>query len=159
MRLAAASAVSVLALSWGTIETIEVHREARATLRGVPATSTLTMLSRELNTVLDPGETVMSNLGPSLAWQTNHAVIHLAASPADVAACRERHDFHHVMLVFRDAERAWAAWREIVETPGAAKLDPTLGVREERRYTTPDGFTVVWLLLGPRTPALADAER
>ncbi|MEY4373866.1 MAG: hypothetical protein RL760_32 [Candidatus Eisenbacteria bacterium] len=155
MRLAAGVAVSVLALTWGTIETVEVHREARSTIRGVPATSTLTMLSRELNTVLAPGETVMSNLGPSLAWQTNHPVIHLAASPADVPACRERHDFHHIMLVFRDSERAWTAWREIVETPEAAKLDPALGVREERRYTTPDGFTVVWLQLAPRTPALA----
>jgi hypothetical protein len=43
-----------------------------------------TGLSVALNQVLTPGETVMSNLGPALAWQTNHAVLHLALTPEDV---------------------------------------------------------------------------
>ena len=159
MRMAGIVAMTLLALVWGTVETVEVHREARATLRGVPASSTLTLLSRELNTVLTPGETVMSNLGPALAWQTNHAVIHLAASPADVPGCRQLHDFRHILLVFRDSERAWESWRPIVEQPGAAKLEPALSVMEERRYTTPDGFTVVWLQLAARSPSMAAALR
>ncbi|HVQ26676.1 MAG TPA: hypothetical protein VMV01_15920, partial [Planctomycetota bacterium] len=107
------------------------------------------------NTVLGPGEVLMSNLGPALAWQTNHPVIHLAYSPADIAACRARHDFRHVLLVFRSAERAWAPWQEIVERPGEAATHTELGVRRERRYMTADGFAVVWLELGPRQPQVA----
>jgi hypothetical protein len=109
--------------------------------------------------VLTPGETVMSNLGPALAWQTNHPVIHLAYSPADVAACRRRHDFRHIVLVFRNADRAWDEWHEIVARPGAAQLDPALAVSREQRFVTVDGFTVVWLELGPLPPSLAAATR
>jgi hypothetical protein len=99
----------------------------------------------------------MSNLGPALAWQTNHPVIHLAYSPADIAACRARHDFRHVLLVFRSAERAWAPWQEIVERPGEAGTHTELGVRHERRFMTADGFTVVWLELGAQPQVALDA--
>src|SRR5215471_2959215 len=150
---------ALLALGWGTWNTRLAQTESIATSfeRGVPSSRSLTAISIALNRVLVPRETLMSNLGPSLAWQTNHPVIHLAYSPEDVAACRARHDFRHVLLVFRSAERAWDPWREIVETPGAAATHAELGVRRERRLMTSDGFSVVWLELGPREPGLAFA--
>ena len=156
-RGAACIAAAVLALGWGTWQSRLAHEESRATSyeRGVPSSMTLTALSVTLNDVLTPGETVMSNLGPALAWQTNHPVIHLAYSPADVAACRRRHDFRHIVLAFRSAERAWDEWQDLVERPGAAQAMPELAVSRERRYTSPDGFTVVWLELGPLPPQLA----
>jgi hypothetical protein len=64
-----------------------------------------------------------------------------------------------VVLVFRSADRAWAPWQEIVERPGSAATHAELGVRRERRYTTPDGFGVVWLELGPRQAELAGGFR
>jgi hypothetical protein len=157
VRDAACILTAFLALGWGVWTTHLAGDESRATSleRGVPSSRTLTMLSVALNTVLAPGETLMSNLGPSLVWQTNHPVIGLAASPADVAACRARNDFRHVVLVFRSAERAWAPWQEIVERPGEAATHVELGVRNERRYETPDGFGVVWLELGPRATQTA----
>jgi hypothetical protein len=160
-RGGACVAATALALGWGTWQTREVHAESRSVSqeRGVPSSVTLTTLSVTLNEVLTPGETVMSNLGPALAWQTNHPVIHLAYSPADVAACRRRHDFRHIVLVFRSADRAWDEWQEIVARPGAAQLDPALAVSREQRFVTVDGFTVVWLELGPLPPPLAAAAR
>jgi hypothetical protein len=156
-RGAACVAAAMLALAWGTWQTRAVHDESRVASqeRGVPSSVTLTSLSVKLNEVLTPGETVMSNLGPALAWQTNHPVIHLAYSPADVAACRRRHDFHHLVLVFRSAEHAWDEWQYIVARPGAAELIPELAVSREQRFATVDGFTVVWLELGPLPPQLA----
>lgn len=153
--------IAAIALGWGLWLTTLAREEARATSRerGVPASRTLTALSVTLNEVLRPRETVMSNLGPALAWQTNHPVIALAHSPADVVACRRRHDFRHVVLVFRSAERAWPAWREIFERQGAAATVAELGVTRERRYQTVDGFRVVWLELGPLPPSLAAAGR
>ena len=161
VRDAACILAAFLALGWGVWTTHLAGEESRATSleRGVPSSRTLTMLSITLNQVLAPGETLMSNLGPSLAWQTNHPVIGLAASPADVGACRARNDFRHVVLVFRSAERAWAPWQEIVERPGEAATHPELGLRRERRFQTPDGFGVVWLELGPRAPQTALAGR
>jgi hypothetical protein len=161
VRGAACVAAAVLALGWGTWQTRAVHDESRAAAqeRGVPSTATLTALSVTLNAVLTPGETVMSNLGPALAWQTNHPVIHLAYSPAEVTACRRRYDFRHIVLVFRSADRAWDEWQEIVGRPGAAQLLPGLAVTREQRFATGDGFTVVWLELGPLPPSLAAAVR
>jgi hypothetical protein len=160
-RAAACVAAAVLALGWGTWQTREVHAEASAVSqeRGVPSSVTLTTLSVKLNEVLTPGETVMSNLGPALAWQTNHPVIHLAYSPADVAAGRRRHDFRHIVLVFRSADRAWDEWQDIVARPGAAQLDPELVVSREQRFDSADGFVVVWLELGPLPPQLAAGLR
>ena len=151
---------ALLALGWGTWMSRMAQAESRALSleRGVPSSRSLTALSATLNSVLVPGEVLMSNLGPALAWQTNHPVIHLAYAPADIAGCRARHDFRHVLLVFRSAERAWAPWQEIVERPGAAATHAELGVRREQRFATADGFTVVWLELGPRQPQVALAR-
>jgi len=156
-RGALCALAAVLALGWGTWMTRMAQAESRALSfeRGVPSSRSLTAISVSLNSVLVPREALMSNLGPALAWQTNHPVIHLAYSPADIAACRARHDFRHVLLVFRGAERAWAPWQEIVARPGEAGTHAELGVRRERRFTTPDGFAGVWLELGPRQPAVA----
>jgi hypothetical protein len=156
-RGTACVAAAVLALAWGTWQTRAVHDESHlaAQERGVPSSLTLTSLSVALNEELSPGETIMSNLGPALAWQTNHPVIHLAYSPGDVAACRRRCDFRHIVLVFRSADHAWDEWQEIVARPGAAQLLPELAVTREHRFATPDAFTVVWLELGPLPPPLA----
>lgn len=160
VRTFACVMAAVLALGWGTLQTLLVQQDSRtiARERGVPSTNTLTALSVQLNEVLAPGETIMSNLGPSLAWQTNHPVLHLAYTPADVAACRRRHDFRHILLAFRSHERAWDHWQEIVEREGAAKLDPDLAVDRELRFRTEDGFTIVWLQLSALPPAYAAAS-
>ena len=159
-RAVACVLAALLALGWGTWTTHLAQDESRATSleRGVPSSRSLTGLSIALNEVLSPGEALMSNLGPALAWQTNHPVIHLAYSPEDVAACRARNDFRHLLLVFRSADRAWAPWQEIVENPGTAATHAELGVRRERRFATPDGFVVVWLELGPRQPQVAAGD-
>src|SRR5439155_14823867 len=70
-RGAACVAAAMLALAWGTWQTRAVHVESRVAAgeRGVPSTASLTMLSVTLNDELTPGEAVMSNLGPALAWQ------------------------------------------------------------------------------------------
>jgi hypothetical protein len=159
LRTFACAAAAVLALGWGTFQTMLVQQESRTVSqeRGVPSTVTLTDLSVRLNEVLVNGETIMSNLGPALAWQTNHPVIHLAYTPSDVPACRRRHDFRHIVLAFRSSERAWDHWQEIVERDGAAKLDPDLAVANELRFRTSDGFTIVWLQLAALPPAYAAA--
>jgi hypothetical protein len=97
----------------------------------------------------------MSNLGPALAWQTNHPVVHLALSPNDVDACRRRIDFRHIVLCFRDSQHAWAGWSEVVATAGFARTLTELHVTAEHRFHTVDGFTVVWLELAPMPPTLA----
>jgi hypothetical protein len=149
-----------LALAWGGWNMVRGLDEAHATSldRGVPATATLTALSIALSNDLAPGEPLMSNLGPALAWQTNHPVVHLALTPDDVEACRRRLDFRHIVLVFRNDQRAWPGWSELVEREGFARTLPRLTVTAERRFRTTDGFTVVWLVLGPLGPALADAR-
>ena len=154
-------ATALIALAWGAWCTQRGLEEARVTSRerGVPSTETLTSLSILLGGDLAPGEPLMSNLGPSLAWQTNHPVVHLALSPGDVEACRRRLDFRHIVLVFRGDRRAWPGWSEIVEREGLARTLPGLGVTAERRYRTEDGFDVVWLVLGPLGPTLAAGIR
>jgi len=151
---------AVVALGWGVSLTLAGQAESRVTSRerGVPSSRSLTEISLELGGVLTPGETVMSNLGPALAWQTRHPVIHLAYSPADVNACRARLDFRHIVLVFRSAERVWEEWQEIVARPGTAETHRELGVVRERRFPTEDGFLVVWLELGPLAPGQAALE-
>jgi hypothetical protein len=150
-------ATAALALAWGGWCTARGLEEARLTSRerGVPSTSALTSLSIMLSGDLAPGEPLMSNLGPALAWQTNHPVVHLALTPDDVESCRRRLDFRHIVLVFRGDRRAWPGWNEIVEREGLARTLPRLGVTAERRYRTADGFEVVWLVLGPLGPTLA----
>ena len=151
---------AVVALAWGGWLTQRALIQAREASRerGVPQSRTLTALSIALNESLRPGETLMSNLGPALAWQTNHPVIHLAHTPADVPACRSRHEFRHLLLVFRGSERAWPFWQEIVERNGTAATIPDLNVTRERRFRTVDGFDVVWLELGPNPASLANSR-
>lgn len=154
-------AIAVLVLAWAGWSTVRGLDEARAASqeRGVPSTSTLTAISVMLNERLTPGETVMSNLGPALAWQTNHSVLHLALLPTDVESCRRLHEFRHILLAFRTGKRAWDGWEQIMEREGAAATIEGLGVVEEKRFTSFDGFGVVWLQLGPMPPAMATARR
>lgn len=158
-RNLAFAGLAVLAIGWGAWSTMHANDEARAVSqeRGVPGSETITRLSILLNERLAPGETVMSNLGPALAWGSLHPVLHVAHTPADVPACRRRLDFRHILLVFREGPRAWAGWSEIVEQEGYARTIPGLDVVNEVRYRTRDGFTVVWLELGPLGPGLAGA--
>ena len=160
MRTALLAVSVALALGWGGWCTWRGLDEARATSqeRGVPSTSTMTSISILLSGDLAPGEQLMSNLGPSLAWQTNHPVVHLALSPDAVEDCRRRLDFRHVVLVFRENTRAWDGWSEIIESEGLSRTLPRLGVTDERRYRTPDGFVIVWLVLGPLPPTMAANE-
>lgn len=158
-RRVAVGALGALALLWGAWTTASGNAEARQASqeRGVPSALTLTSLSILLNDTLQPGEPLMSNLGPALAWQTNHPVVHLALTPADVEACRRRLDTRVVVLAFRDSERAWPGWNEVMERPGAARAMAGLQVLDEKRFRSPDGFTIVWLELAPLAPAMADA--
>jgi len=161
VRVAACVLAALLTLGWGAWSTQRGLDEARVASqeRGVPGWMTLARLSMLLGQRLAPGEVVMSNLGPSLAWQTRRPVIHLAYSPQDVSEVRARCEFRHIVLCFRTADRVWAAWREVWLREGAATATPGLGVIGEQRFETPEGFTVVWLELGPRTPTLALAQR
>lgn len=161
VRVAACVLAALLSLGWGAWSTHRGLAEARAASleRGVPTGATLTRLAIQLADRLEGNETVMSNLGPTLAWRTRRPVIHLAHSPADLAATRARCDFRHVILCFRSAERAWPAWQEIWTREGAAAATPGLDVISERRYQTRDGFTVVWIELAPRGPMMALAGR
>jgi hypothetical protein len=151
--------VAAIALGWGAWATQQGLEEAATSSRerGVPATRTLTALSIVLNERMSPGQPLMSNLGPALAWQTNHPVVHLALEPEDVEACRQRLDFRHIVLAFREPRAAWGRWSEVVATQGGARA-LGLPVTREMRYVTADGFTIVWLELGPRSPSLAAAQ-
>ena len=159
-RRALLALVVALALGWGGWSTARGLAEGRAGSRerSVPASATLTGISIMLSEQVPPGEVIMSNLGPALAWQTNHPVVHLALAPQDVESCRRHLDFRHIVLVFRDSRSAWGQWSEIVAREGWANT-LGMGVAHERRYTTPDGFLVVWLELRPRAPELASAVR
>lgn len=159
VRVTACALAGLLVLGWGAWSTHRGLAEARATSqeRAVPGWMSLARISLLLGQNLAPSDVVMSNLGPTLAWQTRRPVIHLAYSPADVRAVRSRCEFRHIVLCFRTAERAWPAWQEIFLSEGAAAATPGLDVVTERRYETPDGFTVVWIELGPRAPVMASA--
>jgi hypothetical protein len=152
-------AVAVLALVWGLWSTTRgwVEGRAAAPARGVPSTPTLIELARSLERELGPNEPVMSNLGPVLAWYSRRPVVHLALSPADVDACRRRLELHHVLLVFRGADRAWPDWIPVMERPTEATLNPEWNIERARHSETADGFQVVWLELGPLEPRLASA--
>ena len=159
MRGTLLALLAVIALGWGAWSSLRGLDEARASSRerGVPSTHTLTALSIVLNERIPAGEPIMSNLGPALAWQTNHPVVHLALAPEDVEPCRRRLDFRNIVLAFRDPRAAWGQWGEVMAREGLARTLP-LGVAHETRFQSQDGFTVVWLELGPRAPALADAR-
>jgi hypothetical protein len=160
MRRALFALVAAIALGWGGWSTARGLAAAheRSLERSVPDSQTLTAISITLNKRIPAGEAIMSNLGPALAWQTNHPVVHLALAPGDVELCRRHLDFRHIVLVFRDARSAWGQWSEVVAREGWANtLD--MGVARETRYISPDGFLIVWLELRPRGPELAAAVR
>jgi hypothetical protein len=137
-------ALAALALGWGALQTLRGNAEAASSAgtRGLPAITTLHALAAELDARLAPGETVMSNLGPTLAWYARRPVLHLALAPEDVAACRAKTPFRSVLLVFRDSAHAWSGWAPLVAGPPRRGG----GLAEIGRERTSDGFTVVWLV-------------
>ena len=151
--------VAALALSWGAWQTVAGNAEARAAsaARGMPSTHTMLQIAVLMNREIPAGEAVMSNLGPTLAWHARRPVVHLALAPEDLDACRRRLDVRHVLLVFRDPEHAWGEWSAVVARPLEAKDRPELNIRRARRYTSADGFSLVWLEMGPLGPGFASA--
>jgi hypothetical protein len=159
LKPALAVAVAALAIGWGVNQTLVGNHEAWATSRerGVPSDVTLRALAARVNQQVPAGEPVMSNLGPTLAWAAERPVVHLAQTPADVAACRHRLAFRYVLIAFRDAGSAWPGWQEVLDRPEEAARHPEWNVTHERHWQEPDGFRIVWLELGPLEPNLAAA--
>ena len=154
-----AGGTAVLAIGWGTLATARANVEARATVadRNLPGVATLLATGVIMNREIPAGEAVMSNLGPALAWHARRPVVHLALSPADLDACRRLLDIRNVILVFRDPERAGPEWGPIVARPQEATHDPEWNIRRARMWKSADGFSIVWLELGPLRPRLACA--
>lgn len=154
------ASIAALAIGWGVWQTSLGNQEAAATsqVRGVPNTVTLLKLAVLMNREIPPGEAVMSNLGPTLAWHARRPVIHLALEPEDLEACRRRLDVRHVLLVFRRPEYAWGGWRDVVARPLEARQRPELNITRVREFVSSDGFRVVWLDLGPLPARLAAAH-
>lgn len=148
--------VALLALFWGAWQCGLGLAEARSTSaeRGIPSVATLGELTRRLDVEMAPDEPLMSNLGPALAYHARRPVLHLALGPDDLDACRSRLTFTQVLLVFRDAKRAWSEWQQAME-PGSERTHPEWNVTRARRWQTADGFSVVWLELGPPRPRFA----
>ena len=161
LRRTASAFVTVLALGWGAWQTVQGLAEARAVSRerGTPSTLSMLQIAVMMNREIPAGEPVMSNLGPELAWHSRRPVIHLALRPEAMAACRERTEFRHVMLVFRDPARAWPGWQDLVAHPVEASRDPELRIERARQYRSSDGFIIAWLELAPPEPKLALARR
>ena len=162
-RLVAALAVAIaaLAIGWGVNQTLLGCQEAATTSRerAVPTDATLREIASRLREQLPTREPVMSNLGPTLAWNAARPVIHLAQTPADIAACRRRLEFRHVLIAFRDAGSAWPGWQDLLDRPGEATRHPEWNVAHERHWQEPDGFRVVWLEMGPLEANLAATAR
>jgi hypothetical protein len=148
--------VATLALGWGAWQCARGLDEARSTAadRGLPTEATLADLTRRLDVELTRDEPVMSNLGPTLAYHARRPVLHLALGPLDLEACRSRLTFTHVLLAFRDAKRAWSEWQDAME-PGGEQRHPEWNVVRSRRWQSEDGFSIVWLELGPPRPRFA----
>ena len=157
-RVALCATMAVLAMGWGVWQTSRGIHEAQfvARDRGLPRDPTMLGFAAALDRELPPGEPVMSNLGPSLAWFARRPVIHLALSPADMDACRRRVDFTHALVVFRGPERAWSGWTELMEAPARAPDNKEWNIASARVTQTGDGFVAVWLRLGPLGTPLAD---
>ncbi len=152
-----APAIAVLVIVWAAWGTTRGWAEASvaAAGRGVPAPASLIRLAAEVDRAAGANEPVMSNLGPILAWYSRRPIVHLALTPDDLDTCRRRLDVRHVLLVFRDAERAWPGWGPVVERPEEAMHRKEWNISSARRALTADGFTVVWLEMGPLEPRLA----
>jgi hypothetical protein len=150
-------AVVLLVMAWGTWQTLAGNREAEAASRerGVPSALTLYRLAVLMSQEIPPGEPVMSNLGPTLAWHARRPILHLALTPEDVEACRRKLPFNHVVLVFRDPSKAWRGWEDIMARPLEVLSRPELNVSHVRRFDSSEGFIVVWLNLGPMEPTFA----
>jgi len=148
---------AVLALGWGALSTVRADVEARAVAadRNLPGVATLLATGVLMSKEIPPGEAVMSNLGPLLAWHARRPVIHLALSPDDLEACRRRLDFRNVILVYREPERAGPEWSAVVARPREAERNADWNIRRTRTWQTEDGFTIVWLELGARRAPLA----
>ncbi len=153
--------VAALAIGWGVNQTLRGTEEARTTSteRGVPSVLTLRDLGHLLRQQVPADEVVMSNLGPMLSWYSGRSVVHLAHTPPDIAACRRRLGFRHVLIVFRDVEAAWPGWQEILARPEEATRQPEWNVVRERHWQDQDGFRIVWLELGPLEASLAGGVR
>ena len=158
---AVAAGVAALAIGWGVNQTLRGNQEAFATSleRGVPDAATMHDLGERLRQQLPGNEVVMSNLGPILAWSAGRPVLHLAQTPADLAACRRRLEFRHVLLAFRGPESAWPGWQEAFARPEESTRRPEWNVARERHWREADGFQVVWLELGPLEAGLAGRVR
>jgi hypothetical protein len=159
LRRIALGAAGALAIVWGGYETGRglIQGRTAAETRGVPTRATMLALAERLDRELGPGEPVMSNLGPVLAWYARRPVVHLALGPADVDACRKWLELRTVLLVFRDPARAWSEWPQVMERPDEAAHRPEWNIARAVRFTTEDGFLAVWLELGPATAPVADA--
>ena len=110
---------------------------------------------REARGLDDEEDAVFVMMRPTSSHHARRPVIHLAATPEDVDACRRRAEFRHVMLVFRDAAHAWRGWEPLVANPRGATAVPEWNVTRVRTWRTGDGFEFVWLELGPLVPSLA----
>ncbi|MBI1798803.1 MAG: hypothetical protein HYR73_03865 [Candidatus Eisenbacteria bacterium] len=159
-RRTIAALCAVLVLTWGVYQTLLVNAEARrtATERGVPSALTLLQIASLMSREIPVGEAVMSNLGPTLAWESRRPVIHLALSPDLITACRRKMDFRHVLLVFRDAAHAWPEWAQVVEHPVDALHHAEWNVVKVRRFESADGFSILWMDLGVLGPEMAFAR-
>ncbi len=146
-----------LFLGWGAWLTNRglAEAESAAATRGMPSTLTLFQISIQLDREIPADEPVMSNLGPNLAWFARHPVVHLALTPEDVDACRRLRPFRHVLLAFREPSKAWPGWDELMRAPGEAPSRPEWNVSHVRVFESADGFTFVWLELGPLEPGRA----
>jgi hypothetical protein len=160
LRRALIIVAGLLALGWGSSQTLHGNAEARIASagRGVPGVLSLLQIAVLMNREIPADEVVMSNLGPMLAWHARRPVLHLALSPADLEGCRRRLEFRHVLLVFRDPANAWPEWREAVADPAGAPNRPEWNVRRVREWRTADGFNVIWLELKPPLARLAAAR-
>ncbi len=160
LRRALYIVAGLLALGWGSLQTVRGNAEARVASaeRGVPRVLSLLQIAVLMNREIPADEVVMSNLGPMLAWHARRPVLHLALSPADLEGCRRRLEFRHVLLVFRDPAKAWPGWQEAVAAPAEAPNRPEWNVRRVREWRTADGFSVIWLELKPPLARLAAAR-
>jgi hypothetical protein len=152
--------VAVVALGWGARQTLRGNTEAVAGAEARTVTNVLTIrdLAFQLRQRVPMDEVVMSNAGARLAWYTRRPFIHLTLSPADLGACRSRLEFRHVLLILRNVDQAWPAWREVAERPEEATKHPEWNIIGERHWNGLDGSLVVWLELGPAERRLAAVE-